>query len=80
MSETPSTEHKSTLEQVQHIRTRTLELIAELVQQPKPSYTIDGQSVSWNEYLKQLQNTILWCDEMTNGAVPPIVVSHGRSS
>lgn len=29
-------------------------LIASITANPKPSYSINGQSVSWGEYLKQL--------------------------
>lgn len=45
------------------IKTQTLAVIAEITATPKPSYTIDGQHVSWGEYLKQLQGTVDWCDQ-----------------
>ena len=46
----------------QNIKTQTLNLIAELTANPKPSYNIDGQAVQWSDYLKQLQATVEWCD------------------
>lgn len=44
------------------IKTQTLARIAEITAQPKPTYTIDGQNISWAEYLAQLQDTVDWCD------------------
>jgi len=51
------------LEQLQSIKAQTLALIAELTAAPKPSYTIDGQAVSWADYLAQLRQTVAWCDD-----------------
>ena len=47
----------------QTIKTQTLSLIAELTANPKPSYNVDGQSVLWTDYLKQLRATVEWCDQ-----------------
>ena len=49
-------------EQIQLIRSQTLVLLQDVTQNPKPSYTLDGQSVSWESYLKQLQSTLDWCN------------------
>ena len=38
-------------------------MIAEMTANPKPSYNIDGQSVQWTDYLKQLRATVEWCDQ-----------------
>jgi len=38
-------------------------MIAEITANPKPSYNIDGQSVQWTDYLKQLRATVEWCDQ-----------------
>jgi len=46
----------------QTIKSQTLSLIAELTVNPKPSYNVDGQSVLWTDYLKQLRATVEWCD------------------
>jgi len=45
------------------IKNQTLTMIAEITANPKPSYSIDGQSVFWSDYLKQLRLTVEWCDQ-----------------
>ncbi len=50
-------------EQLQTIKTQTLGLIAQITAAPKPTYSIDGQAVSWGDYLAQLRQTVAWCDE-----------------
>lgn len=45
------------------IKTQTLSLIASVTESPKPSYSIDGQSVAWGEYLARLQTIVDWCDQ-----------------
>ncbi|MGN1273542.1 MAG: hypothetical protein ACI4UF_03035 [Thermoguttaceae bacterium] len=49
-------------QQIETIRSQTLAMIAELTKNPKPSYTIEDQSVSWESYLARLQATIEWCN------------------
>jgi len=49
-------------EQIALIRTQTLTQLEQLSVSPKPSYSIDGQKVSWTEYAESLQKTIDWCD------------------
>lgn len=48
---------------VETIKRQALERLLELTTSPKPTYSVDGQSVSWGDYLRQLQETISWCDE-----------------
>lgn len=57
-------------ETIAAIRSQTLTLIDTLTNEPKPSYAIDGQSVSWTEYLARLQATVDWCDEKLSAAEP----------
>jgi hypothetical protein len=57
-------------EQLEVIKTQALATIAEITASPKPSYAIDGQSVSWNEYLKQLQEIVSWCDGQSAASTP----------
>ena len=45
------------------IKSQTLALIADLTVNPKPSYNIDGQTVLWTDYLKQLRETVEWCNQ-----------------
>ena len=66
-------------EQYQTIKTQTLAVIAEITAAPKPTYTIDGQSVSWNEYLARLRQTVDWCDEKIGGGEPYEIQSQGIS-
>jgi len=45
------------------INTRILEITAS----PKPNYTVDGQSVKWGDYLKQLlESRKLLAEEIQN--------------
>lgn len=67
----------SNLEQIRTIKSQTLVRIAELTAQPKPTYYLDGQSVSWNEYLSRLQATVEWCDRQLAGQEPIEVHSQG---
>jgi len=60
----------SDLEQLQAIRSQALATIAEITADPKPSYTIDGQSVSWNSHLRRLRQTVDWCDRRLAGEQP----------
>lgn len=60
----------SDTEQLRTIKSQTLTRIAELTAQPKPTYEVDGQSVSWNEYLRRLQATVDWCDRQLVGQEP----------
>ncbi len=64
-------------EQIALIRSQALALIAEITAQPKPTYMIDGQTVSWTGYLKQLRDTVAWCDARL--AVPAEVRSVART-
>jgi len=64
-------------EQLQRIKTQTLGLIAELTANPKPSYQLDGQEVAWTEYLRQLRETVAWCDQRLAAEEPFEIHSQG---
>jgi len=49
-------------EQLEAIKSATLVQLAELRASPKPSYSLDGQSVSWETYAASLQQTVDWCN------------------
>lgn len=49
-------------EQITTIKTRTLALLADLSENPKPSYMIDGQSIQWAAYERMLLAKVEWCD------------------
>ena len=57
-------------EVIRTIKSQTLALIAELTANPKPSYSLDGQQIAWNEYLALLQRTVDWCDQRLAGDEP----------
>jgi hypothetical protein len=67
----------SDLEQLETIKSQTLALIAELTANPKPTYYLDGQTVSWNEYLARLQATVDWCQRKLAGEEPFEIHSQG---
>jgi len=67
----------SDLEQLQTIKSQTLALIAELTANPKPTYYLDGQTVSWNDYLARLQATVDWCQRKLAGEEPFEIHSRG---
>ncbi len=67
----------SDLEHLKAIRSQTLALIAELTAHPKPTYSLDGQLVSWNAYLARLQATVDWCERKLAGEEPFELHSQG---
>ena len=67
----------SDLEQIRTIRSQTLAIIAELTANPKPTYYVDGQTVSWNAYLERLQATVDWCERKLAGEQPFEIRSQG---
>jgi hypothetical protein len=58
------------LEQIESIRQFTLTQLADLRANPKPTYTIDGQTVSWTAYISSLQEAVDWCDAKLIGLAP----------
>jgi hypothetical protein len=60
----------SDIEQLETIRANTLAQLVEIRESPKPSYSLDGQQVSWTEYVRSLQETIEWCDIKLAGYQP----------
>ena len=69
----------SDLEQLRAIRSQTLALIARITAEPKPSYALDGQSISWGDYLAKLRVTVDWCERKLAGEEPFEVRSRGVS-
>lgn len=57
-------------QQIATIKTQALARIAEITAEPKPTYTLDGQTIAWGEYLKQLQQTVDWCNQRLAGEAP----------
>ena len=57
-------------QQIESIRAQTLAQLIDLRANPKPTYSIDGQTVSWTDYVRSLQETIDWCDAKLIGLAP----------
>lgn len=66
-------------DQIALIRTQTLAQLEQLRTSPKPSYSIDGQNVSWTDYADSLQQTIDWCDRKLLDSDPFELKSEGTT-
>jgi hypothetical protein len=64
-------------EMIATIRQQTLALIAQITTNPRPTYDIDGQKISWGQYLGQLQAVVQWCDQQAAAAAPVEVRTQG---
>ena len=53
----------SDIDHITTIRNRALQQLEDLLENPKPTYWLDGQRVHWQEYGQSLQATIDWCDD-----------------
>ena len=58
------------IEQIENIRQLALAQLADLRANPKPTYTLDGQTVSWTAYINSLQEAVDWCDAKLIGLAP----------
>lgn len=57
-------------EELAAIKTLAIARLKELLASPKPSYNVDGQSVSWNEYHRMLVEQIKSIDEILGADEP----------
>jgi hypothetical protein len=57
-------------DQIETIRSLTLAQLVDLRANPKPTYSIDGQTISWTSYVQSLQQTVDWCDAKLVGLEP----------
>jgi hypothetical protein len=65
--------------QIETIRGLALTQLVELRANPKPTYKIDGQTVSWESYIRSLEATVDWCDTKLIGLDPFEIRSQGYS-
>lgn len=65
------------IEQLNTIRSQTFQQLVDLRANPKPSYEIDGQRVSWDNYIATLERTISWCDKKLSAYAPYEIRSEG---
>ena len=66
-------------QQLESIKSLAIAQLAELRAAPKPSYTLDGQSVSWESYAASLERTIDWCDRKLAALTPFEIRSEGTT-
>jgi hypothetical protein len=66
-------------EQIETIKSLALAQLVELRANPKPSYNLGGQAVSWESYLASLEHTVDWCDAKLTASEPYEIVSRGVS-
>lgn len=65
------------LSQLQTIKANILARLEEITEQPKPNYSIDGQTVSWQSYFDSLMANLTRIDQQINSAEPYEEVSRG---
>jgi hypothetical protein len=66
-------------QQLETIKSLALAQLAELRAVPKPTYTLDGQAVSWESYVASLERTIDWCDQKLAALAPYEIRSEGTT-
>lgn len=66
-------------EQIESIKSLALAQLVELRANPKPSYKIADQAVSWESYLASLERTVDWCDAKLAASEPFEIASRGVS-
>ena len=60
----------SNVEQIETIKANTLAQIAQVSAEKKPTYTEDGQTFHWQQYLEHLQRRVDWCNEQLAAEEP----------
>ena len=66
-------------QQLETIKSLALAQLVELRAAPKPTYTLDGQTVSWESYIASLERTIDWCDRKLATVAPFEIRSEGTT-
>ena len=62
------------LENLTTARAQIAERLVEVTSQPKPNYSVDGESYSWAEYMAQLQAQLEQLDKAIQRASGPFMV------
>jgi hypothetical protein len=70
----------STQEQLQTIKANTLAQLTQVSAERKPSYTEDGQTFEWTEYLEHLQRRVDWCNQQLAAEEPFEFPTQGTTS
>ena len=68
------------LENLRTARTNIGELLVKMTANPKPSYSVDGQSISWESYLDMLNRQLEALDKSIQRAQAPFSkLTRGRA-
>lgn len=67
----------SHLEQIETIKSNTLAQMAAVSAERKPTYTENGQSFAWTEYLNHLQRRVDWCNQQLAAEEPFEIPTQG---
>ena len=59
-----------TVTQLETIRSQLVTQLTDVTLDPKPTYSIDGQTVSWAQHTQLLQTSIDWCNAQSRGLQP----------
>lgn len=60
------------------IKANALANLASITASPKPSYAVEGRTINWTEYHRELQALVKWCDEQAAADEGPYeIVSQG---
>jgi hypothetical protein len=67
----------SDIDQIAAIKSNTLAQMVAVSTERKPSYTENGQSFSWTQYLDHLEKRVEWCNQMLAAAQPFEIETRG---
>ncbi len=60
----------SSLDELATIKANTLAQMAVVSAEKKPSYSVEGQSFHWQQYLEYLQRRVDWCNQQMAAEEP----------
>ena len=67
----------SNQQQLEAIKANTLAQMAAVSAERKPTYSENGQSFAWTEYLEHLQRRVDWCNQQLAGEDPIEISTQG---
>jgi len=62
---------------LEHLKTIRSQILADLTAHRKPTYSVDGQTFSWNDYRSRLISDLREIDELIAAEEPAEVKSQG---
>lgn len=66
-------------QQLETIKANVLAILVDLTENPKPTYTIDGQTVAWADYFKTLTDQLAVIDEQLTSEDPFEIIQQAIS-